>query len=226
MDEQLESCCGAVLARTESAAGDAGARPRGRNAAQRREERTRAILDVARQVLAEHGHGALTLREVARGAGMRLGNLQYYYPTREHLLNDLLRSIFASYATKLAGIATNASLSPRERLSATVSFLLDDIKDPHTNLVFFEIWSLAQRNAYAAKLLGQRYREYRCHLEDMIAAISPDMPIEKRAQRAALIAFQIEGLMVLLGAAMPRHVELAGVEEECAEQAQRLASWP
>lgn len=184
------------------------------------------ILEVAQQTLAERGHGALTLREVARGAGMRLGNLQYYYPTREHLLKDLLRSIFVSYTRRLAGIATDASLSPRERLSATIGFLLEDIKDPRTNLVFFELWSLAQRNAYAAELLDQRYREYCGHLEDMIASISPDMPAEKRARRAALIAFQIEGLMIPLGAAMPRHMELTGIEDECVAQAQTLASWP
>jgi AcrR family transcriptional regulator len=201
--------------------------PRGnRSATRRREERTRLILEVALQVLAEHGHGELTLREVARGAGMRLSNLQYYYPSRDHLLNDLLRFIFENYTRKLEEIASDASLSPRQRLSATVDYLVEDNKTSRTNLIFFEIWSLAQRNPYAAELLDRRYTEYCRHLEGMIAAISPDMPAEKRVQRAALIAFQIEGLMVLLGAAMPRHAALVGIEEECAAQAQRLASWP
>lgn len=192
----------------------------------RRERRIRAILETAKHVLATRGHGELTLREVARRAGMSLGNLHYYYPTRDLLLRDLLRFIFEHYNAWLGQISADKSRLPRQRLTATVGYLIEDIKSPLTNFIFFEIWSPAQRDTCAAQLLDRMYAGYCRNFEELIAAISPKMPANKRAQRAALIAFQIEGLMVLLSSAMPRHDYLNDLEEECAQQAQRLASWP
>lgn len=64
------------------------------------------------------------------------------------------------------------------------------------------------------------------NVEGMIAAIGPEMPPEPRAQRAALIATRIEGPMVLLAAAMPRHPCLAGLGDVRVERILRLATWP
>ena len=38
------------------------------------------ILDMARDVLATEGLDRFALRDIAKRAGMRLGNLQYYFP--------------------------------------------------------------------------------------------------------------------------------------------------
>ncbi len=47
------------------------------------------ILAVARELLVEEGYDRFVLREIAARAGMTLGNLQYYFPTRETLLGAL-----------------------------------------------------------------------------------------------------------------------------------------
>lgn len=187
-------------------------------------ERTIAILHAARDLLAEEGYAGLSLRAVARRAGMRLANLQHYYATREHLLDGLLHFIAYSYDEVYTRL-WDGKATPAQRLTALVEYLLQDTRNPTTNRLFFEIWSLAQRNESAARLIDWMYGHHRGNLETLIASISPDMPATVRSHRAALIAMQVEGLMILLAAAMPDHPELRGIEAECVRQIQRLTMW-
>lgn len=55
--------------------------------------RTR-ILEVASEILATEGLERFILREIAKRADMQLGNLQYYFPTRDALLEAVIRVEF------------------------------------------------------------------------------------------------------------------------------------
>ncbi len=56
---------------------------------------TRArILEIATTMLAEEGLEHFVLREIAKRAQLRLGNLQYYFPTRDDLLEAVIRAEF------------------------------------------------------------------------------------------------------------------------------------
>jgi hypothetical protein len=50
--------------------------------------------------------------------------------------------------------------------------------------------------------------------------------VHRRTTRAALMATQIEGLMILLAKGRPRHRYLVGIENECVAQLLRLAKQP
>ena len=52
------------------------------------------ILATARDILAREGLDRFALREIAKRAGMRLGNLQYYFPTRDDLLHAVIQGEF------------------------------------------------------------------------------------------------------------------------------------
>ncbi len=55
-------------------------------------ERRRAeILAAARDVLIRRGYDFLVMRDIAARANMTLGNLQYYFPTRESLVEAIVR---------------------------------------------------------------------------------------------------------------------------------------
>jgi AcrR family transcriptional regulator len=184
------------------------------------------ILCAARSVFAAGGYGELTLREVARASGMYLANVQHYYGTREDLLVGLVRFIVDEYETRYRSFVAQGDFSPRDFFIRILRYLLDDIKDPTTSRIFFELWSLSQRQPQVTALVDWMYVQHCRNIDGMIAAISPAMPPAERGRRAALIATQIEGLMVLLAARMPRHEHLAGIEDACVEQALRLATWP
>ncbi|MFC5447023.1 TetR/AcrR family transcriptional regulator [Paenibacillus aestuarii] len=66
------------------------------------------ILAVANVVIAEHGVDA-SLRDIARRAGVGLGTLYRHFPTREALLEALLRASFDEFTTKARILETASS---------------------------------------------------------------------------------------------------------------------
>jgi AcrR family transcriptional regulator len=64
----------------------------------RRRAVEREILDHAWSVMAREGVAALSVREVARAAGMRQQSLTYYFPTKQALLDALFADGFADLA--------------------------------------------------------------------------------------------------------------------------------
>lgn len=77
------------------------------------------ILEVANVVVTEHGVDA-SLRDIARRAGVGLGTLYRHFPTREALLEALLRSSFDEFTTKARELETASSPA-----DALVSWLRD-----------------------------------------------------------------------------------------------------
>ncbi|GIO64086.1 TetR/AcrR family transcriptional regulator [Paenibacillus cineris] len=77
------------------------------------------ILEVANVVVTEHGVDA-SLRDIARRAGVGLGTLYRHFPTREALLEALLRSSFDEFTTKALELETASSPD-----DALVSWLRD-----------------------------------------------------------------------------------------------------
>lgn len=77
------------------------------------------ILEVANVVVTEHGVDA-SLRDIARRAGVGLGTLYRHFPTREALLEALLRSSFDEFTTKARELETASSPD-----DALVSWLRD-----------------------------------------------------------------------------------------------------
>jgi AcrR family transcriptional regulator len=66
--------------------------------ARRREETGAVLREIAGRHLAEHGAAGLSLRAVARDAGMAVSNVYRYFPSRDELLTDLLVQAFGDHA--------------------------------------------------------------------------------------------------------------------------------
>jgi len=103
------------------------------------------LLAVAREVVTEQGAQA-SLRDVARKAGVGLGTLYRHFPTREALLEALLRSSFDALTERAAEL--EASSSPEEALVSwtqrciacaheyrgAISLMVSAIDDPRSAL--------------------------------------------------------------------------------------------
>jgi AcrR family transcriptional regulator len=66
------------------------------------------LLDVAHSVVSEQGPDA-SLREIARRAGLGLGTLYRHFPSREHLLEALLRAGFEQLTAEAQELETSES---------------------------------------------------------------------------------------------------------------------
>jgi AcrR family transcriptional regulator len=83
------------------------------------------ILAVARDVVAEQGADA-SLRDIARRAGVGLGTLYRHFPTREALLEALLRTGFDELTARAGDLETS-----RSHEDALVSWLGDFVAGAH-----------------------------------------------------------------------------------------------
>ncbi|MFF8593746.1 TetR/AcrR family transcriptional regulator [Streptomyces sp. NPDC015220] len=76
------------------------------------------LVDVGTRLVAEEGAQALTLREIARRAGVSHGAPRRYFPTHLELLSAIARRGFAELAERVAAALGDGTASPRAQLTA------------------------------------------------------------------------------------------------------------
>lgn len=159
--------------------------------------RARAILLAARALLAREGYAGLSMRRVAQDAGMSLSNVQHYYGNKEQLLEALLLTTMDEFQSKMDRIAVAMAGRPQvERFLTTIDMFLDEITDPVTHAIFFEIWALASRHPFASSLMGRMMGRERKAVYGLIRGLNPAIGDDEYMQRAVLIVAQVEGLML------------------------------
>lgn len=159
--------------------------------------RARAILLAARALLASEGYAGLSMRRVAQDAGMSLSNVQHYYGNKEQLLEALLLTTMDEFQSKMDRIAVAMAGRPQvERFLTTIDMFLDEITDPVTHAIFFEIWALASRHPFASSLMGRMMGRERKAVYGLIRGLNPAIGDDEAMQRAILIVAQVEGLML------------------------------
>lgn len=182
------------------------------------------ILAKARDIFINKGNAELTMRRVADAVGMKLGNLQYYFRTKEDLLQALFTDTVDAYRRKFNTISLRQGLTPLQRLTEHVAFLIEDTKNPMTNAIYFELWSIAQRHPFAARLMDEMYSASRLRMEAYMRELNPKMAPAEVTLRSALVIAQIEGLMIFLAAATPKRRELDGLDSAALERILDLAA--
>jgi AcrR family transcriptional regulator len=159
--------------------------------------RAHGILRAARTLLARDGHAGLSMRAVAQEAGMALSNVQHYYASRDLLLEALLLNIMDEFQAKMDRIAAEMRERPRlEQFMRTMDMFLDEITEPETHAIFFELWALASRNPFASTLMDIMVGRERKTVYNMVRGLNPAIPDEEAMQRAILMVGQVQGLML------------------------------
>jgi AcrR family transcriptional regulator len=159
--------------------------------------RAHDILAAARSLLAAEGYAGLSMRRVAAATGMSLSNVQHYYNSKDALLEALLLYTMGVFQAKIDAIsAAMTSDSQLDQFLSTVDMFLDEITDPVTHAIFFEIWALASRNAFASGLMDKMMARERKTIFNLIRGLAPGISADETMQRAILMVAQIEGLML------------------------------
>jgi len=160
-------------------------------------ERTREILTAARQLFAQQGYAGLSMRKVAASVGISLSNVQHYYPSKDLLIEAVLLMTMNSFQEKINLIHQNVEQTGRlERLYSTIDMFLEELSNPVTYGLFFEIWALAARNDFASALMDTMISRERKAIYKLISGLNPDISDAEYQIRASLIVAQIEGLML------------------------------
>lgn len=187
--------------------------------------RAQDILDCARAILAQEGYAGLSMRRVAAQAGISLSNVQHYYPNKDLLLEALLLYTMDSFQARIDAIsAAMAGAPPLERFVSTIDMFLEGLTDPVTHALFFEIWALASRNAFASKLMDRMLARERKTIYNLVRGLNGDVGDDELKRRAVLIIAQVEGLMLFRLDRHKRRAEFTAVQEAVRKAVVALAT--
>ncbi len=151
------------------------------------------ILDQATQVLTRHGYSNFSLRRVARAAGVTLGNLQYYYPTKSDLVEGMLRYVIAGYVEEFNRLTAEVEGRPQEQLAAVLRHVIRDLKNPRTTVLFPELWSMANQEPAVQQYVEDMYETYRRIVADLIPRINPQLTPRQVRLLTIFITSSLEG---------------------------------
>jgi AcrR family transcriptional regulator len=154
---------------------------------------------------------------------MTVGNVGYYFPSKDSLLAALAEHIFDRWDARFRRHALPDLPGGQASFAYSVRFMIEENKRPRTRSLLLEMWAMANRSRAIRGMMDTFYRRMRAWIEAMLADIDPAAGAHARHMRAALITAQIEGLMLLIGPDGPAEAELVGIEEEAIRQIQRLA---
>jgi AcrR family transcriptional regulator len=170
---------------------EGGPRPAATRATQSppKSAQTRAkVLDAALAMLREQGYEATTMRAIATSAGVSTGNAYYYFPSKDHLVQELYLDVLRAH--RLAAdeiLARGGTLSERLRQALDASI---DVFGPYHSFGA-EFVSVAIRPGAAANPFSESSREARelsrSIFEDVVAGASPAVPSALRAQLPELL---------------------------------------
>jgi len=158
------------------------------------EQRQAQILAAARRLLVVDGYDHFVLREVATRVGVTLGNLQYYYATRDDLLEAVIRAEFETNQRDIA--ARSAGKRPaREKLSAIVRHLID-VWAKEGGRVYVVMSLLAIHHARFARLHREIYGAFYDSLLPVLAELRPRATPAELWRTARLVTTLVDGALV------------------------------
>lgn len=145
-----------------------------------REER---ILDAVLSLLSQHGISGVSIRAVAREAGVALGLVNYYYDDKVSLIASALRHVEEQ---DVALVAPDPSMPPEVRLRAALKRIVapEFLTTEYLSLRL-QLWALAQAHEDYARINAAAQKRYRAGLTALIRAARPEVSSRECAKRAA-----------------------------------------
>ena len=165
----------------------------------RKAGRQERILDAVLALLSRHGISGVSMRAVAREAGVALGLVNYYYDDKVSLIGAALRRIEEQ---DVALVEPDPRRSPDQNLRTALRRVAhaDFLTTEYLSLRL-QLWALAQAHPQFAEINTTAQKRYRQGLAALIRAARPDLSAGEANRRAADIDVVQNGLWLtaLLG---------------------------
>lgn len=162
-------------------------------------DRKARILDAALALLSEQGISGVSMRAVAREAGVALGLVHYYFDDKTSLVRAALRQV---EEMDVALVEADPSLDPEEGLRVALGRIADpEFLTTEYLSLRLQLWALAQAHEDFAQINTAAQARYRAGLADLIRAARPELSRRECNKRAADIDVVQNGiwLTALLG---------------------------
>jgi AcrR family transcriptional regulator len=186
-------------------------------------ERVAIILEEAKNIVVEEGFSGLSFRSIAKRADMTVGNVSYYFASKDQLMEQLAEYIFDRWEKRFLKSIPVAASDKMGIFLYAIRYMIEENKRPRSRALLLEMWAMANQSGAIAKMMDIFYGRMRRQIEAFILDINPALSKEACRLRAALIAAQIEGIMVIAGPKKLAHNDLKGMDDVAVEQITRLA---
>lgn len=157
-------------------------------------DRKRQILQSAIEIIASQGYSNLTMRALARASDLKLGALQYHFPTYEDMLQSMVGHISETYVSSFEALRNRkGSLGVRD----IVLFMFDDEagKPLMGDRLWPQLWAMQQIEPLVSELVDDIFAQGIKTLEEELEHAGISAP---RAEALCLMSL-IEGSTIFVG---------------------------
>lgn len=155
------------------------------------QKRRAEIISLGRDLLIEEGYDAFVLRTIAARAEITLGNLQYYFPVREDLLEEIVRQEFERSLSTVRQAITGLG-GAETRLTYMVHQLLEDWNQTGGR-VYAVTFMLALHQERFRHLHKKHYRHFYQAVADLVRELNPAASSDEALKRARLVTTLMDG---------------------------------
>lgn len=156
----------------------------------RREE----ILQLARGVLISDGFSQFSMRDIAGRADMKLGNLQYYFPSREELLEAVVRAEFEANLAAIQSIG-DAPGEGAKALSDAARYLVRQWLSEGA-CIYAVMSFLAMHEERFRNLHREVYEQFYEALDPLLMRAKPTMKKAERVRKVRLVTSLMDGALL------------------------------
>lgn len=155
------------------------------------QKRRAEIISLGRNLLIEEGYDAFVLRTIAAQAEITLGNLQYYFPVREDLLEEITRQEFERSLNTVRE-AIVGSGATKTRLAHMVHRLLEDWSQTGGR-VYAVTFMLALHQERFRLLHKKHYRHFYQAVAELVRELNAKLSNDEALKRARIITTFMDG---------------------------------
>ena len=145
------------------------------------------IVRAAAESLLENGYAGTSVRAIASRAGVAIGNLQYYFPTKSELLVEAWRYLTVRSVEELRA-ACNRLNDPLEALELGVGSIWDTLRKlGDMQLAAFDLLVQAPRTDRLRAYLPELFTRYREVIQEQIDRLEADGRVRLLVDREVLV---------------------------------------
>jgi AcrR family transcriptional regulator len=145
------------------------------------------IVRAAAESLLENGYAGTSVRSIAARAGVAIGNLQYYFPTKSELLVEAWRYLTARSVEELRE-ALNQLGDPLEMLQVGVASLWDSLRRlGDIQMAAFDLMLQAPRRERLRAYLPELFSRYREVIQEQLDRVDRDGRVRLTVDREVLV---------------------------------------
>ncbi|MDC9613363.1 TetR family transcriptional regulator [Xenorhabdus khoisanae] len=155
-------------------------------------EKQDAILHSAISLLVQEGSRSFSMRALANHYGITLGNLQYYFPNLESLLEALFNQIILDTTTRLQLAAPELN-----KFDVLIDIILTNLQDISLCTLALEALLASRRSKSLHKTLTRFYQHYIEQIITLLDSYCSNTPENIKKEKALMLVSLFEGLSIL-----------------------------